>query len=62
MRNFRASRPASGSGLGDISFSAKVIGAWKLGIEFYDQYDSKPLVGTEPLNDYRVATTVNYTF
>jgi hypothetical protein len=41
--------------LADVTFSAKVVGDWKLGIEFYDQYDSKPPDADEAINDFRVS-------
>ncbi|MBL7965092.1 MAG: DUF481 domain-containing protein [Flavobacteriales bacterium] len=34
----------------------------QLGLEFYEQFDSKPLDGGPALNDWRVATTVGYIF
>ncbi|MBL8002094.1 MAG: DUF481 domain-containing protein [Flavobacteriales bacterium] len=34
----------------------------QLGLEFYDQFDSKPLDGGPSLNDYRIATTIGYVF
>lgn len=40
----------------------EVIRDLQLGIEFYEQYDSQPLDGGPALNDYRIATTVGYTF
>ena len=46
----------------DLSFQYEVIRDLQLGIQFYEQYDSKPLEGGPPLNDFRVATTVGYTF
>jgi len=46
----------------DITFSVEMIDDWKLGIEFYDQYDTKPPNATESLNDFRVSTTVGWSF
>ena len=40
----------------------EVVRDLQLGVEFYDQYDSKPLDGGAALNDFRVATTVGYVF
>jgi hypothetical protein len=40
----------------------EVVRDLQLGLEFYDQYDSKPLDGGPSLNDWRVATTVGYVF
>lgn len=40
----------------------EVIKDLQLGVEFYEQYDSQPLDGGAALNDFRVATTVGYTF
>ena len=40
----------------------EVIRDLQLGVEFYEQYDSKPLDGGPELNDYRFATTIGYTF
>jgi hypothetical protein len=33
-----------------------------VGVEFYEQYDSKPLDGGPALNDWRFATSVGYVF
>ena len=46
----------------DVNFSSKVIGSWKLGVELYDEYDSKPPLGGDSVNDYHVATTLNDEF
>lgn len=40
----------------------EVIRDLQIGLEFYEQYDSKPLDGGPELNDFRIATTVGYTF
>lgn len=40
----------------------EVVRDLQIGLEFYFQYDSKPLDGGPALNDYRMATTVGYTF
>lgn len=40
----------------------EVVKDLQLGLEFYEQYDSKPLDGGGSLNDFRIATTVGYTF
>ena len=40
----------------------EVIRDLQIGLEFYEQFDSKPLDGGPQLNDFRVATTVGYTF
>ncbi len=40
----------------------EVVRDLQLGLEFYEQFDSRPLDGGPELNDYRVATTVSYTF
>jgi len=46
----------------DITLSVEVVDDWKLGIEFYDQFDTKPPNATESLNDFRVSTTVGWSF
>ena len=40
----------------------EVVKDLQLGIEFYEQYDSRPLDGGPSLNDWRIATTVGYVF
>jgi hypothetical protein len=40
----------------------EVIRDLQVGLEFYDQYDSKPLDGGSSLNDYRFAMTLGYIF
>jgi hypothetical protein len=40
----------------------EVIRDLQLGLEFYEQFDSKPLDGGPQLNDFRIATTVGYVF
>ena len=40
----------------------EVIRDLQIGLEFYEQFDSRPLDGGPQLNDWRVATTVGYTF
>jgi len=40
----------------------EVIRDLQIGVEFYEQFDSRPLDGGPQLNDWRVATTVGYTF
>jgi hypothetical protein len=40
----------------------EVVRDLQVGLEFYDQYDSRPLDGGPSLNDYRIATTVGYVF
>ena len=46
----------------DLKFRYEVISDLQIGLEFYEQYDSKPLDGGPALNDFRIATTVSYTF
>jgi hypothetical protein len=46
----------------DVTASVEVIDDWTVGVEFYDQYDSKPPHSTESLNDYRTGLTVGWTF
>ena len=40
----------------------EVIRDLQLGVQFYEQYDSKPLDGGEALDDFRIATTIGYVF
>ena len=40
----------------------EVVRDLQLGVEFYEQYDSRPLDGGSALNDFRVATTIGYVF
>ncbi len=40
----------------------EVVRDLQLGVEFYEQYDSRPLDGGAALNDFRVATTIGYVF
>ena len=47
---------------GELEFQYEVFKDFTVGLEFYEQYDSKPLDGGPALNDYRVAATVGYTF
>jgi hypothetical protein len=47
---------------GTVYLRYEVIRDLQLGVEFYEQYDSKPLDGGPSLNDWRVATTVGYVF
>ena len=46
----------------DLKFRYEVISDLQIGLEFYEQYDSKPLDGGPALNDFRIATTLSYTF
>ncbi|MCB0794200.1 MAG: DUF481 domain-containing protein [Flavobacteriales bacterium] len=46
----------------DIKLRYEVVKDLFLGLEFYDQYDSRPLDGGPALNDYRISTTASYTF
>jgi hypothetical protein len=40
----------------------EVIKDLLVGLEFYEQFDSRPLDGGPSLNDWRIATTVGYSF
>ncbi|HMC96430.1 MAG TPA: hypothetical protein VKG92_02155, partial [Flavobacteriales bacterium] len=40
----------------------EIVRDLQLGLEFYEQYDSKPLHGGPALNDFRMATTMSYVF
>jgi len=40
----------------------EVLRDLQLGLEFYEQFDSKPLDGGPALNDFRIATTIGYVF
>ena len=44
------------------SLRYEVIRDLRIGVEFYEQYDSKPLDGGAALNDFRVATSLVWTF
>lgn len=46
----------------DVTASVEVIDDWTVGVEFYDQYDSKPPNSTESINDYRTGLTIGWTF
>jgi len=45
-----------------VTLRYEIIRDLTIGLEFYEQYDSQPLDGGQELNDYRVATTLGYTF
>lgn len=45
-----------------VALRYEVIRDLQVGLEFYDQYDSKPLDGGPSLNDYRFAMTLGYIF
>lgn len=45
-----------------IALRYEVLRDLQIGVEFYDQYDSKPLDGGPALNDFRIATTIGYVF
>ncbi len=44
------------------TFRYELVRDLQIGLEFYEQFDSKPLDGGPSLNDFRVATTLAYTF
>ena len=46
----------------EVNARSKVVGAWKLGIQFRDEYDSRPAPGLDAVNDYQVGTTISYKF
>ena len=46
----------------DVTASVEVIDDWTVGVEFYDNYDSKPPNSPEGINDYRTGLTVGWTF
>lgn len=47
---------------GEIEVQYEVFKDFTVGLEFYEQYDSRPLDGGPSLNDYRMAATIGYTF
>lgn len=47
---------------GTLYVRYEVVRDLQVGVEFYDQYDSKPLDGGPSLNDWRIATSVGYVF
>jgi opacity protein-like surface antigen len=48
--------------LADAKLRYTLIKNVQVGIDFYEQFDSAPLDGTDALNDYRVAGTLSVTF
>jgi hypothetical protein len=47
---------------GTLTLRYEVIRDLQIGLEFYEQYDGKPLDGGPELNDHRFSTTLGYTF
>lgn len=46
----------------DAKLRYSVLKSMTIGIDLFEQYDGRPLDGDAPLNDYRLAGTVGFTF
>ena len=56
------SHPGRNRLAGDITANARIVGSWKIGLTFHDQYDRRPRPGAGASNAYQLGTTLAYTF